>query len=89
MDSTPKDKANTLLQIIGVGDQLAELELKEKEIYNQRHAIGVIADQKENMLKNSHTIQMLQKSLSAFQTSSNNSKPFWLRMARMLVSVKM
>ena len=29
MESTPKDKANTLLQIIGVGDQLAELELKE------------------------------------------------------------
>lgn len=51
MDSTPKDKANTLLQIIGVGDQLAELELKEKEIYNQRHAIGVIADQKEKFAK--------------------------------------
>ncbi|MCY7251552.1 AAA family ATPase [Streptococcus pasteurianus] len=51
MESTPKDKANTLLQIIGVGDQLAELELKEKEIYNQRHAIGVIADQKEKFAK--------------------------------------
>ena len=51
MDSTPKDKANTLLQIIGVGDQLAELELKEKEIYNQCHAIGVIADQKEKFAK--------------------------------------
>ena len=51
MDSTPKDKANTLLQIIGVGDQLAELELKEKELYNQRHAIGVIADQKEKFAK--------------------------------------
>lgn len=51
MDSTPKDKDNTLLQIIGVGDQLAELELKEKEIYNQRHAIGVIADQKEKFAK--------------------------------------
>lgn len=51
MESTPKDKANTLLQIIGVGDQLAELELKEKAIYNQRHAIGVIADQKEKFAK--------------------------------------
>lgn len=51
MESTPKDKANTLLQIIGVGDQLAELELKEKEIYNQRHAVGVIADQKEKFAK--------------------------------------
>lgn len=51
MDSTPKEKAETLLQIIGVGDQLAELELKEKEIYNNRHAIGVIADQKEKFAK--------------------------------------
>lgn len=51
MESTPKEKADTLLQIIGVGDQLAELELKEKEIYNNRHAIGVIADQKEKFAK--------------------------------------
>ncbi|HFI0101574.1 TPA: AAA family ATPase [Streptococcus suis] len=51
MDSTPKEKAETLLQIIGVGDQLAELELKEKELYNNRHAIGVIADQKEKFAK--------------------------------------
>lgn len=51
MDSTPKEKAETLLQIIGVGNQLAELELKEKEIYNNRHAIGVIADQKEKFAK--------------------------------------
>ncbi|HEK9130889.1 TPA: AAA family ATPase [Streptococcus equi subsp. equi] len=51
MDGTPKEKADVLLKIIGVGDQLAELELKEKEIYNQRHAIGVIADQKEKFAK--------------------------------------
>ena len=51
MESTPKEKAGILLQIIGVGDQLAELELKEKEIYDNRHAIGVIADQKEKFAK--------------------------------------
>ncbi|NQG98457.1 AAA family ATPase [Streptococcus suis] len=51
MDSTPREKAETLLQIIGVGNQLAELELKEKELYNNRHAIGVIADQKEKFAK--------------------------------------
>ncbi|MGQ7688156.1 AAA family ATPase [Streptococcus suis] len=51
MESTPKEKADTLLQIIGVGNQLAELELKEKELYNNRHAIGVIADQKEKFAK--------------------------------------
>lgn len=47
MDSSSKEKANILLQIIGVGDQLFELERKEQEIYNKRHAIGQIADQKE------------------------------------------
>lgn len=51
MESTPKEKADTLLQIIGVGNRLAELELKENELYNNRHAIGVIADQKEKFAK--------------------------------------
>lgn len=51
MNSTNKEKADTLLQIIGVGDQLAVLEQKEKELYNQRRAIGQIADQKEKHAK--------------------------------------
>ncbi|MGT2833387.1 hypothetical protein Javan249_0015 [Streptococcus phage Javan249] len=51
MEATAKEKADTLLQIIGVGDQLVELELKEKQIYDNRHAIGVIADQKEKFAK--------------------------------------
>lgn len=51
MAASNKEKANSLLQIIGVGQQLAELELKEKEIYNQRHTIGQIADQKAKFAK--------------------------------------
>ena len=51
MDSTAKEKADILLRIIGVGPQLAELEIKEKQLYDQRHAIGVIADQKEKFAK--------------------------------------
>lgn len=51
MNSNNKEKANTLLQIIGVGNQLAELEIKEKEIYNKRHTIGQIADQKKKFAK--------------------------------------
>lgn len=47
INSTSKEKANILLQIIGVGDKLATLELKEKEVYNKRHTIGQIADQKK------------------------------------------
>lgn len=47
MDSTNKDKADTLLKIIGVGDKLAELELEEKKHYDDRRTIGQIASQKE------------------------------------------
>lgn len=47
MNSNNKEKADTLLQIIGVGDKLYELEKEENKLYNQRHAIGQIADQKK------------------------------------------
>lgn len=46
MNCTNKEKANILLRIIGVEEKLAELEHKEIETYNRRHAIGQIADQK-------------------------------------------
>ncbi len=51
MEQTSKEKAKTLLQIIGVGPQLAELEMQEKSKYDERHAVGVIADQKEKFAK--------------------------------------
>ena len=51
MGQNSKEKAKTLLQIIGVGPQLAELEMQEKAKYDERHAIGVIADQKEKFAK--------------------------------------
>lgn len=47
MESSGREKAQTLLNIIGVGEQLAELELKEKELYNKRLTIGQIADKKK------------------------------------------
>lgn len=47
MEASGKEKAQTLLKIIGVGDQLAVLDKEEKELYNQRLAIGQIADQKK------------------------------------------
>ena len=36
MQATSKEKASILLQIIGVGDQLQNLERQEKETYNER-----------------------------------------------------
>lgn len=47
IESSSKDKANTLLQIIGVGEKLWELDRKEEQLYNERRAIGQIADQKK------------------------------------------
>lgn len=51
MNASNKEKANILLQIIGVGSKLHELEVKEQEVYNRRHAIGQIADQKVKYAK--------------------------------------
>lgn len=51
MEASGKEKANTLLQIIGVGPQLAELDQKEKELYQERTYVGRTADQKEKFAK--------------------------------------
>ncbi len=46
MEASGKEKAQTLLQIIGVGDELAAMEQEETTLYNERLAMGRIADQK-------------------------------------------
>lgn len=51
LDATAKEKANILLKIIGVGDRLYQLESEETALYNKRHAIGQIADQKMKFAK--------------------------------------
>lgn len=47
MESSGKEKAKILLKTLGIGDKLTELEQKETELFNHRHAIGKIADQKK------------------------------------------
>lgn len=47
MNSSDKDKARVLLQIIGLEDQLTALDQEEQGLYNKRHALGQIADQKK------------------------------------------
>lgn len=46
LHASDRDRANLLLQVLGIGDQLAEYETQEKALYNQRHAIGQIATSK-------------------------------------------
>lgn len=47
MHATDKEKANVLLQILGIGDYLKELEGKYKQAYNRRLEIGRIRDRKK------------------------------------------
>ena len=40
------DKADVLLRTLGISEQLAALDIREKKAYDQRHDYGVIVDQK-------------------------------------------
>lgn len=51
LNAGSKEKADILLQILGVGEQLHELERRETDLYNRRHAVGQIADQKAKYAK--------------------------------------
>lgn len=51
MNATDKEKAEALLQVIGVGDQLKALEKECEEVYSRRHTIGQIAAQKSAAVK--------------------------------------
>ena len=46
MEASDREKADTLLRIIGVGDRLRELEQKEQQLYHQRTYTGQQRDQK-------------------------------------------
>ena len=46
-NSSNKQKAETLLEIIGLKEQLSELEKQEKKTFDERHTMGQIADQKK------------------------------------------
>lgn len=55
IQSNDKEKAKVLLQIIGIGDQLAQFDLEEERLKNERLAIGRIAKEKTG-----HAEQMVQ-----------------------------
>ena len=49
MNATDKEKSETLLQIIGVGDELARLDKEESVAYSERTLIGRDADKKSKL----------------------------------------
>jgi energy-coupling factor transporter ATP-binding protein EcfA2 len=46
LQASDREKGDTLLRVIGVGDKLAVLDRQEKELYDKRRTIGQIAEQK-------------------------------------------
>lgn len=51
MNKTNKEKAEVLLNVIGVGEQLAVYQKQENELYQERLTVGRIADQKAKFAK--------------------------------------
>ena len=47
MEASDAEKGKILLQIIGVGDKLAEMDREEATLYNRRTEVGRIAEQKK------------------------------------------
>lgn len=51
MSSSSKEKAQTLLRVIGLEDKIRQLDQDGQKAYNDRRAVGQIADQKEKYAK--------------------------------------
>ena len=51
MEMSDKEKANELLQLSGVEDELKKLDGEYQEVYAKRHSIGQIASQKDKYAK--------------------------------------
>lgn len=74
MNSSDSEKANILLQIIGVGPQLAELEKEYSELYQERLMIGRIADQKKKYAAEQIEYPNLPKELISSQELINQQQ---------------
>ena len=51
LEASSKEKANILLRVIGVGEELKKLELAESEAYNERLAVGRVLKDKQGAYK--------------------------------------
>lgn len=74
MNSSNKEKANILLQIIGVEEQLAQYHHEENELYQERLAIGRIADQKKKYAKEQEFYDNVPKDLISPQELINQQQ---------------
>ena len=74
MNKTNKEKAEVLLNIIGVGDQLAVYQKQENELYQERLTVGRIADQKAKFAKEQPFFEDAPKDLVSLQDLINQQQ---------------
>lgn len=82
MQATSKEKAQTLLRIIGVGDKLAALEQQEQNAYNQRRAVGRSPTRSRSTPTSSRTTPKPPPRRSAFPSCSAVSRRYSRRTAK-------
>ena len=54
MDANDRDKAKILLRLLGIEQELEELDREEKALYDKRHAVGQMADRKQKAAEEMH-----------------------------------
>lgn len=74
MNKTNKEKAEVLLNIIGVGEQLAVYQKQENELYQERLTVGRIADQKAKFAKEQPFFEDAPKDLVSSQDLINQQQ---------------
>lgn len=74
MNKTNKEKAEVLLNIIGVGEQLAVYQKQENELYQERLTVGRIADQKAKFAKEQPFFEDASKDLVSPQDLINQQQ---------------
>ena len=63
LNANNKEKAETLLRIVGIGDKLHQLETEEQRLFNQRHEMGRICDRKKKYAEELESYPGLPKEL--------------------------
>lgn len=66
MNMNDREKADTLLKIIGVGDRLAAFDREIRALYDRRTTIGQIAEQKNILPRSRWNTTMLRMSRSVY-----------------------
>lgn len=77
MEASDKEKADTLLRIIGIGSELHVRDLEIKSLYDKRTFTGQLAQQKKHFAEELISYPDAPGSPSAPRNSSAGSRKFW------------